>query len=159
MNKEIKPLYRKVNSRTINNHHNTGPDSKNDRNTKNGTKKSMKKDVQRGLDYTPLFMFLLSKIGKDWDSIHSEAIKRLDKEEPIFWLVAKNEEEKKDIVRCGESTYYSGLYIDENNKLQKVDPSVKNEDFVPSCGCCTKTFNGKVLVKKHNYADDKSRRI
>lgn len=159
MNKEVKPLYRKVNSRTINNHHNTGPDSKNDRNTKNGTKKSMKKGVQRGLDYTPLFMFLLSKVGKDWDSIHSEAVKRLDKEEPIFYLVARNEEEKKDVVRCGESSCYSGLFIDDDNKLQKVDPNVKNEDFVPSCWCCTKTFNGKVLVKKHNFEDYNSRRI
>lgn len=159
MNKEIKPLYRKVNSKAIHNNHHTGSDAKHDRNTKNGTMKSMKKNVQRGLDYTPLFMFLLSKVGKDWDSIHSETVKRLDKEEPIFWIVAINDEEKKDIVRCDESSYYSGLYIDENNKLQKVDPNVKNEDFVPSCNCCTKTFNGKVLIKKHNYADDKSRRI
>lgn len=159
MNKDIKPLYRKVNTKARNVHHQFGSDSKYDRNTKTGTKKTMKKDVQRGLDYTPLYRFLLSKVGQDWNEIHSEAVKRLDREEPIFFIVARNEDEKKDIVRCDESTYYSGLYIDENNKLQIVDTNIKNEDFIPSCWCCTKTFNGKVLIKKHNFDDLKSRRI
>lgn len=27
----------------------------------------MNKNIQRGLDYTPLYMFLLSSIGKNWD--------------------------------------------------------------------------------------------
>jgi hypothetical protein len=158
MNKDIKPLYRKVNTTAHGACHNPGS-AKRDRGKKNGISKSMKKDDQRGLDYTPLYMFLLSKVGKDWDLTHSEAIKRLDKEDPIFWMVAKTEAEKRDIIRGGESSYYSGLYIDENNILQKVDPNVKNEDFTPSCWCCTKTFNGKVLIKKFNFEDDKSRRI
>jgi hypothetical protein len=158
MNRDIKPLYRKINTTAHGACHSPGS-AKRDRGKKNGISKSMKKDDQRGLDYTPLYMFLLSKVGEDWDSIHSEAIKRLDKEEPIFWMVARNESEKRDIIRGGESSYYSGLYIDENNILQKVDPNVKNEDFIPSCWCCTKTFNGKVLIKKHNFDDDKSRRI
>ena len=150
MNKEIKPLYRKVNTKALNHHHNVGNDAKNDRNTKNGVNKSMKRNVQRGLDYTPLYKFLLSKIGEDWDKIYSEAIKRLDKEEPIFHLVAKSNEQMRDYVRCGESSLYSGLYVDGNNKLQKVNPNLKNEDLAPSCWCCTHTFNGKVLIKKYN---------
>ena len=35
-----------------------------------------------------MFKFLLSKVGADWDSIFSEAKRRLDKPEPIFWMVA-----------------------------------------------------------------------
>ena len=150
MNKDIKPLYRKVNTKARGVHHNIGHNAKTDRGKKSGIKKSMKKDVQRGLDYTPLYRFLLSKIGEDWTKIHSEAIKRLDCEEPIYHLVARNDSEKRDYVGCDESSYYSGLYIDENNKLQKVSPNFKNEDLIPSCNCCTHTFNGKVLIRKYN---------
>ena len=147
MNKEVKPLYRKVNTKARHCHHMFGSDAKYDRNTKKGISKSMKKNVQRGLDYTPLYKFLLSKIGQDWDSIHSQAVSRLDKEEPIYHLVARNESEKKDFVYCNENSAYNGLYVDEDNKLQKVNPSLKNEDLYPSCSCCTHTFNGTRLQK------------
>lgn len=66
-----------------------------------GIQRSMKKNDHRGLDYTPLYKFLLSKIGEDWTSVHSEALSRLDKEEPIFYLVARNDSEKNDFVYCG----------------------------------------------------------
>lgn len=151
MKKDIKPLYRKVNTRARHVHHNSGSDAKYDRNTKKGISKSMKKDKQRGLDYTPLYNFLLSKIGQDWNKIHSEAINRLDKEEPIYHLVALDEHQKKDRVRIGESSYYSGLFVDEDNKLQKVNPDLKNEDLTPECPCCTHTFNGKPFLKKHSF--------
>ncbi len=149
MKKDIKPLYRKE-ADARNNHHRKGGDAKYDRNTKKGVSKSMKKNVQRGLDYTPLYKFLLSKVGQDWDKIHSEAISRLDKEEPIYYLVARNETEKRDTVMCGESSRYSGLYVDENNLLQKVNPELTNEMLYPSCDCCTHTFNGVVLVKTYD---------
>ena len=112
---------------------------------------NMKKNVERGLDYTPLYKFLLSKVGQDWDMIHSEAISRLDKEDPIYHLVARNEHEKQDYVRCGESSKYSGLFVDEDNKLQLVNPNLRNEHLFPSCHCCTHTFNGTPLQK--TYAD------
>ena len=89
MNK--KPLYRKVNTRAYGVHHWKGGDAKHDRNTKTGTQRSMKKGVQRGRDYTPLFKFLLSKIGKDWDKVYSEACARLDTPEPISWMVDTGE--------------------------------------------------------------------
>jgi hypothetical protein len=132
-------------------HHNFGSDAKYDRNTKKGINKNMKKNVDRGLDYTPLYRFLLSKVGQDWDKVHSEAVSRLDQEDPIYHLVARNETEKRDYVRCGESSMYSGLYVDENNILQKVNPNLRNEELFPSCGCCTHTFNGTPLQK--TYAD------
>lgn len=150
MNKEIKPLYRKVNSKARGCDHHKGPDAKNDRNTKKGIKKSLKKGARRGLDYTPLYKFLLSKIGQDWTAIHSEAVSRLDKQEPIYYLVKLNKEgHSYDTVRCDESSMYSALYVDENNKLQKVNPDLKNEHLFPSCSCCTHTFNGTPLVKTY----------
>lgn len=158
MNKEVKPLYRKVNSKAIGCHHHTGPDAKNDRNTKKGMSKSMKKNDHRGLDYTPLYKFLLSKVGEDWTTIHSQAVARLDKEEPIYHLVAKDESHKKDYVRCGESSFYSGLYIDEENKLQKVNPDLKNEDLYPSCWCCTHTLNGTKFQKTYEDFSKKQSR-
>lgn len=148
------PLYRKVNTRARWVHHNKGGSASRDRNTK-ATKNndamhgSMHSNRQNGLDYTPLFRFLLSKVGEDWDTVHSEAVSRLDKEEPIYWMVARNEVEKRATVGIGESTYFSGLYIDENNRLAVVDPSITVEDLEPYCACCTHTFNGKPFVKKY----------
>jgi len=145
-------LYRRVNTKTFNVHHMFGSDYSLQRakvsvdfETQHSTMHGRK---QRGLDYTPLFNFLLSNVGKDWDSIYKEAKLRLDKEDPIFWIVARSEVEKRDIVRVGESTYYSGLYIDDNKVLQKVNASIKNEDLQPLCPCCTYTFNGKRFQNK-----------
>jgi hypothetical protein len=103
---------------------------------------------ERGLDYTPLFRFLLSKIGFNWDEVFSEAKSRLDKTEPIFWIVALTQDEKKDYVRVGESTYFSGLYVDDNAILQIVNPALKARDMKPFCSCCTHTFNGKLFGTK-----------
>ena len=98
--------------------------------------------VHRGLDYTPLFRFLLSKVGKPWDDVHAEAVARLDKPDPIFWLVALPGQDRNDYVRVGESSYYSGLYIDDAGGLQLVDASLGPASLTPSCACCTHTFNG-----------------
>jgi hypothetical protein len=97
---------------------------------------------RRGRDYTPLFRFLLSRVGKDWTEVHREAVSRLDSEEPIWGLVARSDAEKHAWVLFGESSYYSGLYIDENNRLAIVDPALSVEQMEPSCSCCTHTFNG-----------------
>jgi len=148
MKKEVKPLYRKVNTRARNVHHNTGGDARHDRHTKKGLSKSMKQGKERGLDYAPLHMFLLSKVGKDWDVVFSEARARLDREAPIYWMVALHECDRKETVRIGESSIYSGLYVDENNVLQKVNPNLHVGIFTPSCPCCTHTFNGKPFIKK-----------
>lgn len=148
------PLYRKVNTRTHHHDHHKGGHARWERNTKAGKNNesmrgSMHSGRMNGLDYKPLFRFLLSKVGQDWNEVHSEAVARLDKEEPIYWLVARTEDEKRPTVGIGESSYFSGLYIDENNRLAIVDPSVKVEDLEPYCSCCTHTFNGKPFVKKY----------
>lgn len=142
-----KPLYRKVNTRARGVNHLHGGDYKNTR--KRESAFGMRKGVQRGLDYTPLFKFLLSKVGCHWNDVHSEALSRLDKEEPIFWLVALDYESANEVVRIGESTYFSGLYVDEDGILQIVSPALNEDSLVPLCKCCSHTFNGQPFTRKY----------
>lgn len=60
-------------------------------------------------------------------------------------MVALHEHERRDVVGVGESSIYSGLYVDENKRLQIVNPALKAEDMTPNCQCCTHTFNGVVF--------------
>jgi len=107
----------------------------------------MHSNQKHGLDYTPLFKFLLSKVGNDWDEVFSEASARLDKSEPIFWLVALHEAEREPYIRVGENSYFSGLFVDEENKLAIVDAELTVDDMKPSCACCTHSFNGKPFTQ------------
>ena len=148
--KEKELLYRKVNTRTHGVWHHYGSDAKHDRNTKEGISSKMKNKQKRGLDYTPLYKFLLSKVGQDFDIVYGEAVKRIDKDDAIFHIVDKRSPEDidRDYIISGNS-YFSKLYIDDDNLLQYVNPNLKNEDFYPPCACCTHTFNGKLLTNKH----------
>lgn len=147
--REKTKLYRKVNTKAKGVHHGFGGDFKNSRNSKRETLQQVRGTLfgtkERGLDYTPLFKFLLSKVGSDWNEVFSEAKSRLHKQEPIFWMVSLNEADKKDYIRVGESTYFSGLFVDDYGVLQLVNPSLKAIDMKPFCDCCTHTFNGKVF--------------
>ena len=149
MNREKSKLYRKVNTKAKGVHHLFGGDFKDTRNSKRETVQQISGTMfgpkQRGLDYTPLFKFLLSKVGCKWDEVFSEAKSRLDRQDPIFWLVALHAYEKKDYVRLGESTYFSGLYVDDNEVLQIVKSNLTAADMTPFCTCCTHTFNGIVF--------------
>jgi hypothetical protein len=144
-----KQLYRKVNTKAKGVHHDFGGDFKYARNTKNETREqvkgSMHGEKHRGLDYTPLFKFLLAKVGTNWDDVYSEAISRLDKPDPIFWMVATDKDKKEDYVRVGDSSYFSGMYIDEEGILQLTNPTLKPSDLTPFCTCCTHTLNGKLF--------------
>ena len=149
-----KPLYRKVNTRTYNVHHGSGQAASKECNTKaNRNNKAMRGSMhsgqRHGLDYTPLFKFLLSRVGRDWDEVHSEAVSRLDREEPIHWMVAPDRASGKATIRVGESSYYSGLYVDEDNRLAVVDPDVTPETMQPLCPCCTHTLNGVRLSQPY----------
>ena len=149
MDRDKPKLYRKVNTKAKGVHHLFGGDFKDTRNSKKETVQQIKGTMfgarQRGLDYTPLFKFLLSKVGCKWNEVFSEVTSRLDKQEPIFWIVALHESEKKDYVRAGESSYFSGLFVDDNGFLQLVNPNLKAADMKPLCNCCTHTLNGKVF--------------
>ena len=145
------PLYRRINTRTHGVRHGGG-DYRFSRHLKKPDKTSlgsMHGKKLQGLDYTPLFKFLLSKIGQDWSEVHSQAVARLDRPEPIFWMVALNEAEKRPFVRIGENSYYSGLYVDEDNRLALVNPELRLEDMKPNCSCCTHTFNGEPFVREY----------
>lgn len=147
------PLFRKVNSKARNARHGNGGEARWNRNVK-GTAENpshflkVKSNHRHGLDYSPLFKFLISRVGKPWASTHSDATSRLDKEEPIFWLVAKSKAEARELVRIGDSSYYGGLFVDEDGILQQVDPDVTASDFLPGCPCCTHSYNGTRLTRK-----------
>lgn len=148
------PLYRRVNTKARGVHHHTGGEyrwsrGKDDRIAQG----AMSQGVQRGLDYTPLFRFLLSRVGRDWDEVYGEAVARLDKPDPIFWMVARTDEEKRPFVRISDNTYYSGLFVDTDNRLAKVDPGLSVEAMKPFCPCCTHTFNGARFVRKFDPDD------
>lgn len=146
MNKAPKPLYRKFNKRAAGFHHNTPPgrfgDERNTKVIKNSEVLFMSiGHTREGYDYTPLFRFLLSRVGHNWDEVFSEAIERLDKPEPIFRMVDlhyKNGD--AGIVRLGENSYYSKLTV-INGILVYTDEHAGPP--VPACTCCSYSFNGK----------------
>lgn len=80
--------------------------------------------------------------------MRTQAVPRLDKENPIYWIVARNEHEKQPVVRVGNNSYFSGLYVDGDGLLAKVAPDLRNEDLKPQCKCCTHSFNGEPLIAK-----------
>ena len=148
------PLYRPRNTTARGARRRRGGDFRHQRNTKleiGSDAKAGPMQPARGrtpdLDYTPLFRFLISKVGNPWTEVHSEAIARLDREEPIFWLVARQPAERTAVVRIGDSSFYSGLYVDDAGTLQLVDPTQNVATMVPGCGCCTHTFNGVPFVR------------
>lgn len=142
-----KRLYRKVNTKARGVQHVHGSDYRKTRRCESAV--GMRKGVLRGLDYTPLFRFLLSKVGQSWDVVYSEAVSRLDKEEPIYWIVSHYLESSNEYVLIGESTYYSGLYVDTHNILRVVNPELNEDSMAPACRCCTHTFNGIVFTKRY----------
>lgn len=152
----VKPLYRKLNHRALWSWPKQDGDARHSRHTKKGMNTSMKKNVKWGLDYNPLFHFLLSKVGQPFDKVHSEAVSRLDKEEPIWWMVCKTPEEYESAklrpyFNYGESSMFSKLYVDEEGILQKIDTELSGKDFkgvLEHYYMYTFTFNGKVLKRQ-----------
>ncbi|QLY28907.1 hypothetical protein [Nocardia huaxiensis] len=147
------PLYRRENT-TARGSRPRGGEYRHRRNSKrvatsDVAQEGMGRTAGRGRDYTPLFRFLLSRIGSDWDATVTEARARLDRTDPIFWLVAVRESDRRDYVRVGESTYYSGLYVDSEGTLQVVNPDIDASTLDPRCACCTHTFNGARFTRPY----------
>lgn len=67
-------------------------------------------------DYSPLYRFLVSKVGGNWDEIYSEAVQRLYSEKPIWWYVDVRYDVGKTRIRLGVRP--TRFYIDNNNILQ-----------------------------------------
>jgi hypothetical protein len=142
------PLYRKVNTRTHHVRREAGGEFRHERsrNDWESTRGSMHPNTRHGHDYTPLHRFLLSRVGQRWMSVRSEAASRVDDESQISWMVAEQGEERRDCVRTGENSYFSGLFVDAEGVLRIVDPALTAKTFQPSCTCCTHTFNGERVV-------------
>ena len=145
-----KPLFRKVNTRTHGVRHGCTRLAGRDRNSKAAQvnppmQAGMRQGLQHGLDYTPLFRFLVSRVGQVWDTVFSEAVGRLDQQEPIWHIVARSDLEMQPMVRVGESSYFSGLYVDDDGVLAKVAPTLEAQSLQPFCVCCTHTFNGEAF--------------
>ncbi|WP_276132029.1 hypothetical protein [Polluticoccus soli] len=149
---EKKKLYRKANKTAHNYYHNIPPgDFADERHTKvmknfEGSFQSMHGKKERGYDYTPLFKFLLSKVGQKWDEVYSEAVSRLDKKDPVFWMVTMHPKENEWPTICiDESSFYSKLTVNEEGILVKYAPEFTMKDLQgPTCNCCTYTFNGEL---------------
>lgn len=160
MKNRLKPLYRKENKVSLSNKYyvSKGSEYRYDRHTKafqndDRNHKPMNSG-KHGYDYTPLFKFLLSKIGCEWDQIYSEAKTRLNDTDPIFWMVALHETQHRDIVRIGESSYYSGLFVDKTRKLAVVNPNVTTSDIPKPYPGETLTFNGIVIDDTDTQAEE-----
>ena len=144
------PLYRRVNTRARGVSHGRGGEFRWSRHTRKedrSSRGSMHGQKRHGLDYTPLFKFLLSRVGCPFAKVYREAASRLDRPDPIFWLVARSDDEKQPYVRIGESSYYSGLFVNDDGLLALVDPELRLEDLSPRCACCTHTLNGVVFTR------------
>lgn len=146
-------LYRKVNTTAHGVHHHVGGEYRDNRqriaaDDIGPSRLGMHGKKKRGLDYTPLFRFLLSKVGSEWSDVYSEALARLDRSEPIFWLVALRPQDEKEYIRTGESSYFSGLRVDEDGVLRVVNADLGPHSLSPLCKCCTHTFNGSPFTKK-----------
>lgn len=145
MDRPLTPLYRKHNklARCFC-YCSPGSDFRHERNSKamrnfNGLRLSIRR-THEGYDYTPLFKFLLSHVGHNWDKIFSEAVGRLDKRAPIFWQVDIHfRKGDSGIVRIGGNSYYSKLTV-VDDMLVLADPTA--EAPARSCTCCTHSFNG-----------------
>lgn len=101
----------------------------------------------RGRDCAPLYRFLLSKVGEDWKLVCAEAMARLGRPDPIFHLVALREEGEQEFGRTGEASYFSGLRVDADGRLQIVNPAIGPGTLSPLCPCCTHTFNGERFLR------------
>lgn len=136
-------------------------------------------------DYTPLYKFLLKQEGKDWNDVWQECQSRLNTVEPIFKMVVnvnKNglvndnvpvlgieppsldwkgrdvAETLKKCFRYGEGTYFSKMYVNENNTLQFVDKNYKtgpNYEIERKWG---ETYNGE-LYETYKRTEKKVRKM
>lgn len=149
------PLYRRVNTTAhLCRAQQGGGDHRDARNAKSerdreAVRQPMHGKTRRGRDYTPLYRFLIAKVGKPWNEVHAEAVSRLDQAEPIFRIVARQEADRQDHVRIGESSYFSGLFVDDAGLLQKVAPALEASNLEPGCRCCTHTLNGVPFGKPY----------
>ena len=141
------PLYRKVNTTAHGVHHARGGNYRDQRNSKARGCSELPREGGpgrrgRALYHPSFFNCLLAPGGRLWLAVLGAGGRRLPPPDPIFWLVALHEHQRRPYVLIGESSYFSGMYVDADGLLQLVDPSMGPSSLVPLCRCCTHTFNG-----------------
>lgn len=122
--------------------------------THEGMTKSKHGDQGEGYDYTPMFKFVLKHIGEDVDKIYSEVCRRTNERGKYLFNVLvsrKPKDELNPLLRLGETSFWSQLYVDENNKIQKVEPNMQGA-WITYGGQWGQSFNGKSVPfrKGHN---------
>ena len=171
MTHEKKPLFRPENKTTIQTKYyiRRGGKHKHTRNTKefksfDGNRWKMHSKGNLGLDYTPLYNFLISSVGKNFDEVYAEACERMsglghNYKEEIFYCVEKNTyiengnvyDSKGELVSCiwrsGESSYHDKMFIDDNGVLRlvrefNIDKNT-DSDLKLGCACHTHSVNGQ----------------
>lgn len=152
------PLYRRVNAKARGARHGHGGEYRweraaTGRDDDPPARGSMHAGKRHGLDYTPLFRFLLSRVGRPWDEVLAEAMARLDRPDPIWWMVSDGRTPPLPYVRIGETSYFSGLEV-RDGRLALVDPSCDATTLEPGCSCCTWTFNGRRLTRPYRWPGD-----
>lgn len=165
------PLYRKVNKITHNGFRFYCQESDRYRFEKHKKKYANKnriaikrKQHRHEYDYAPLYKFLLSCVGREWDKVFEECQSRLDKVDPIMDMVT-NVNKRGLVVEypefsngypcffhdwraCDDSrTYWSCLYVDNDGILRYVNESftftdIKHTDLY---SIHTGSWNGKPI--------------
>ncbi|MBR5028611.1 MAG: hypothetical protein IKX51_05255 [Bacteroidales bacterium] len=171
-----KPLYRKVNKITHNGIRYYCQETDRYRNERNKKNKSLpnqlpikRKQNRHDNDYAPLYRFLLSRVGCNWDEVWNECISRLDKVEPVLDMVVNVNKKGlavdtsirypeglpemfHDFRACDDSqTFWSTLYVDSNGILQYVDEhyTIDDADWQDDLyGILTASWNGKPIYPK-----------
>lgn len=86
---------------------------------------------RRGLDYTPLLRFLLSRVGSDWDGVYARRSPGSIAPIPSSGSSHGTSTSKREMVRMGESSYYTGLYVDAAGILRVVNSALRAKDLTP----------------------------
>lgn len=121
----------------------------------------------KNVDYTPLLMFLEESVGRKWEDVWKEAMRKSDNAYMIIQWVVLNINKAglvcnrinrpftdHDFIRAGEGSYYSSLYVDENGILQLADSDVyqqfqkfeKGQKYTNYDDEWSNTLNGKRLL-------------
>ena len=122
MKEQKNPLYRKINTKSLSTRYwvEGKPKYKHDK-LKYEREGLMVIPIKRrrvhgcnwgNFNYNPLFRFLHSKVGSNWDEIYSECCDRLLYREPV-WVLVDRYYKGYDTVRFGENNYWDKLYINE----------------------------------------------
>ena len=153
----IEPLYRKENTKGwLNRIYKKGGQFKWKRYSEHDIKAQKKKEGMKerevgwtAYNYNPLFHYLLGSVGKDYNEVREAVQPRLNSMKPFDIMVDSTGEKPTNDYFCyGENSYWSQLDVEEDGKIQLVNPDLANVH--PAYGNeWGASFNGKPLGTKN----------